>query len=177
MWFALLGPLYVADGPAELPVPAPRQRVLLAALLTRAGHPVSVDELAELVWDGRPPSGAPATLRSYVKRLRQALGPAIAPRIVTRPPGYLLEASDEELDLSRFTALCQAGDAAVNDLAWPRACDLLNQALGLWRGAPLADIGSQLLQDREVPALERWRRRATELRIDAELHLGHHDRL
>jgi DNA-binding SARP family transcriptional activator/tetratricopeptide (TPR) repeat protein len=177
MWFALLGPLQVTHGDGEFPVPASRQRVLLAALLTQAGQPVPVEELAELVWDGHPPSGAQITLRSYVKRLRQALGPAIAARIVTRPPGYLLEASDDEVDLRRFTALCQAGDAAMKSSAWPRACDLLNQALGLWRGAPLADIPSQLLQDREVPQLERWRMSATELRIDAELHLGHHDRL
>jgi DNA-binding SARP family transcriptional activator len=57
--FMVLGPLQVIDGEPGEPgaVLAPRLRALLAVLLWRANQPVPVDELAELVWDGAPPSG------------------------------------------------------------------------------------------------------------------------
>lgn len=62
MIFGLLGPVLVSDGDRQVCVPASRQRTVLAVLLLNAGVPVSVDELAEAVWDGRPPSSARATL-------------------------------------------------------------------------------------------------------------------
>ena len=55
--FGLLGPLVVRDGTRYVPVSAPRQRVLLAALLLSAGRVVSLDALAEVLWDGQPPAG------------------------------------------------------------------------------------------------------------------------
>jgi len=61
-------------------VPAPKQRVILAALALRAGQVASYDELAEIVWDGVPPSGARVAIRNYVKRLRQILGPVAGRR-------------------------------------------------------------------------------------------------
>jgi hypothetical protein len=75
MRFSLLGPLVVADGTGDRATLAgPRLRVLLAALLLHANIPVPAGELAEMVWDGSPPAGAVATLRSYATRLRRALG-------------------------------------------------------------------------------------------------------
>jgi DNA-binding SARP family transcriptional activator len=87
-------------------VPAARQRALLGVLAVRARQVVSSDELAELIWDGAPPPGARGTVRGYVKRLRQILGPELAGRVVTRAPGYLLEIADDELDLLVFDRLC-----------------------------------------------------------------------
>src|SRR5215467_11455734 len=117
-WFGLLGPLCVRYGGAEVAVPAARHRVLLAALVVRVGHVLSVDELAEAVWDGEPPPGARVTLRSYVKRLRQVLGPVLGQRIVARDPGYLITAGDAEVDLKRFEELCKAGRRACDTGAW-----------------------------------------------------------
>jgi DNA-binding SARP family transcriptional activator/tetratricopeptide (TPR) repeat protein len=169
--------LCVRDGGAEVTVTAARHRVLLAALVIRAGHVLSMDELAEAVWDGEPSPGARVTLRSYVKRLRQVLGPVLGQRIVARGPGYLITAGDAEVDLKRFEGLCRAGCRACDAGAWQEASDLLTRALGLWRGAPLADIGSQVLQRVEVPRLEQLRLQAAERQIEAGLHLGHHGQL
>jgi DNA-binding SARP family transcriptional activator/tetratricopeptide (TPR) repeat protein len=176
-WFGLLGPLSVRSGDVEVAVPAARQRVLLAALVLRAGQVLSMDELAEMVWDGDPPAGARVTLRSYIKRLRQVLGPALGSRIVTRDPGYLIAAGDAEADLKQFETLCRAGGRASTAGAWQIASDLLTQALGLWRGAPLLDIPSQVLQRREVPRLEQLRLQAIEGQIEADLNLGRHEQL
>ena len=47
MDFGLLGPLLIRDGTRHISVSAPRQRVLLAALLLSAGRVVSLDALGE----------------------------------------------------------------------------------------------------------------------------------
>jgi len=85
--FGLLGPLVVRAGGSPVVVSAGKQRVLLAALLLRADQVVPAAELAGFLWEGSPPGSARVTLQNYVKRVRQALGPAGYERIVTRPPG------------------------------------------------------------------------------------------
>lgn len=172
MWFGLLGPLEVRIEDQELLVPAPRQRVLLAALLLTPRVAVSSARLCDLVWDGRPPSGSAVTLRSYVKRLRQSLGPAAGARIVTAGHGYLIEAAADEVDLAQYAELCQLGEAAVRSSAWERAAELLGRAENLWRGRPLDDIPCQELQSAELPRLEQLRLQAIRWRIEADMHLG-----
>ena len=172
MWFGILGPLLVRDGDSVISVPAARQRVLLAALLVHAGTAVSADALAEIMWDGMPSPGAVTTLRSHVMRLRRVLGPTAGARVVTRYPGYLVEAVEHEVDLLRFTCLCREGGTAVRAGDWVRAGRILSEALGLWRGDPLADIPSELLRRDELPGLEQLRLQAVEWRMDAGLHLG-----
>ena len=86
MEFGLLGPLVVRDGTRTVTVSAPQQRVLLAALLLNAGRVVSLDALAEVLWDGESPAGARSALHSAVQRLRATLGPSGADLIETQPP-------------------------------------------------------------------------------------------
>jgi DNA-binding SARP family transcriptional activator/tetratricopeptide (TPR) repeat protein len=176
MWFGVLGPLLVRDGDSAMSVPAGRQRVLLAALLVRAGTVVSADALAEVMWDGAPPAGAETTLRTHVMRLRRVLGPAAGARVVTRYPGYLIEAGESEVDLLRFRGLAREGGMAVRTGDWARAWELLTEALGLWRGEPLGDIPSELLRE-SAPGLEELRLQVLEWRADAGLHLGRHAEL
>jgi len=172
--FGLLGPLLVRDGTRQVAVSAPRQRVLLAALLLAAGRVVSVDALAETVWDGHPPAGARAALHSAIQRLRSTLGPAGAGLIGTRPPGYLIQLGDSEFDVRQFEVLAARGRADAQAGAWVQASDLLREALALWRGEALADVPSQLLRARELPRLEDQRLHALAGRIDADLQLGRH---
>ena len=158
--FGLLGPLVVRDGTRHVSVSAPRQRVLLAALLLSAGRVVSLDALAEVLWEGEPPAGARGALHSAVQRLRSTLGPSGADLIETRPPGYLITVDDGEFDVREFSVLAARGHAAAEAGTWAQAASLLREALGLWRGEPLADVPSQLLRDREVPPIEDQRLQA-----------------
>ena len=94
MGIAVLGPLTV-DGSGRL---GPRDRVVLQALVTRLGQPVSADELIDAVWRDHPPASAAKNLQSCVVRLRKALGarghrddggripPRRPPRRGRRPP-------------------------------------------------------------------------------------------
>ena len=177
MWFGVLGPLLVCDGEAVIHVPAARHRVLLAVLLLHAGKIVNADALAEIVWDGAPPAGAGITLRSHVSRLRRVLGPHAGARLVTRYPGYLIEAREEEVDLLRFRRLYRMGGVAVRAGHWARAAETLREALAMWRGASLADIPGELLHRDEVPGLDQLRVQAQEWQIEAGLHLGRHSEL
>jgi DNA-binding SARP family transcriptional activator/tetratricopeptide (TPR) repeat protein len=174
MRFGILGPVLVHDGEATLTVPAPRQRILLAALLLHAGQAVAAETLADVIWDGSPPAGATATLRTHVMRLRRLLGPQAGPRLVTRQPGYLLDASEDEVDMLQFSRLSREGVAAARAGSWGEAAGNLTEALRLWRGPALADVPAQLLQRDEAPRLEELRLHAQEWRFEAELHLGGH---
>jgi DNA-binding SARP family transcriptional activator len=92
------------DGSGRL---SPRDRVVLQALATRPGRPVSADELADALWGDRPPVSAGKNLQGCVVRLRKLLGPEA---IATADHGYLLGLSDDRTDgtapWSRLPATC-----------------------------------------------------------------------
>jgi DNA-binding SARP family transcriptional activator/tetratricopeptide (TPR) repeat protein len=172
MDFCLLGPLLVRSGGAVVPVRRGKQRAVLAALLLSGGQVVSLDELAEILWEAEPPPSARVTIQNYVMRLRQALGDTGGSRISTQPHGYLIRVDPAELDVARFEALLGAAREAARDSSWDTAAAQSREALALWRGEPLSDVGSEVLAAREVPRLAELRLQALEVRIDADLHLG-----
>jgi DNA-binding SARP family transcriptional activator/TPR repeat protein len=177
--FGVLGPLQVVAGDSDAPkaVSAPRQRTMLAVLLWRANRPVPPGELADMVWDGAPPGGAPEAVRALVMRLRRGLDEQAAARIVTRATGYVIDVSNDELDASRLQALTDRADAAIRAGQWAEAARTATEALGLWRGTPLGDVPSQLLRDQWVPNLERLHAQVLAWRIEADLHEGRHEQL
>ena len=167
----------MADGAGvRMAVAGPRVRVLLAALLLHANIPVPAGELAEMVWDGSPPSGAVATLRSYVRRLRRVLDSESA-RITVSDPGYVIRVEPAELDVLEFEALCRDTRSALRADKWVDASAAAVRALGLWRAAPLLDVPAEALRGEFVPRLERLRLQVLEDRFDAGLRLGHHQEL
>ena len=124
--FRILGPLEVlADGE---PVAAAEEAARAArAAAAAAGEAVSTDELIEELWAGKPPATAKDALQNYVSQLRKALGPEV---IVTRDPGYVLEATPAQTDLGRFERLvAEARGESVN----ARAAKL-REALGCGAG-------------------------------------------
>jgi DNA-binding SARP family transcriptional activator len=176
--FALLGPLLVDDGSgSQVPLSGARLRALLAALLLHANVPVPSEALAEVVWDGAPPPAAAQTLRSYIRRLRHALGPAGTARIAAYSPGYLVRAEPAELDVLQFEAACAEAGAALRERSWATASATATRALTLWRGAPLLDVASQALHAEFAPHLDQLRVQALEDRAEADLHLGLNDSL
>src|SRR5437773_2212907 len=62
-----------------------------------------------------------------------------AARLVRAGAGYRLAVRPGELDVAVFTALAGRGRTAVRAGDAAAARELLGQALGLWRGAALAD--------------------------------------
>jgi predicted ATPase/DNA-binding SARP family transcriptional activator len=163
----------VSDGEA-LPLGAPKQRALLAALLLRAGEVVSRDRLVDAVWGDEPPTSALQGLQVYVHGLRRSLGPE---RIETRGTGYRLHVGPDELDLQRFSALVAGGRGALAAREDDAALDQLREALALWSGAPLADLAEEPIARIETPRLRDAWLHAIELRNEALLSVGRHDEL
>jgi DNA-binding SARP family transcriptional activator len=172
MEFCLLGPLAVRRGDTVLPLPAGKQRALLAALLLNANQVVPVEELAETLWGTAPPPSARVSVQNYVGRLRKALAEEGHSRICTRPRGYVINIAAGELDMTRFEGLLGAARQAARDGSWESAAAQACASLALWRGEALADVESDLLAAREAPRLAELRLQALETRIDADLHLG-----
>jgi DNA-binding SARP family transcriptional activator/predicted ATPase len=166
--FGTLGPLEVRDGDRAIALPRRKHRVLLAVLLLRAGERVSSDVLIELLWGERPPRTARGALVNYISLLRKALGPDV---LLTRDHGYVLAVDAEQTDHWRFERLCGDGRAAAD--AAGRAAKL-REALGLWRGPPLADLAYEPFVGIEIARLEELRLAARQDLIDAELELGRH---
>jgi DNA-binding SARP family transcriptional activator len=171
--FGILGPVMAAVHGESQPLPG-KQRVVLAALLLRAGRVVAFEELIDALWDAKPPPSARNTVQGHVKQLRGLLGPGIAERVVTRAPGYLIEVRPGELDLDNFTGLSDRGRAAAKAGDWEHAAELLAGALALWRGDPLSDVASATLQRSEVPRLAELRAQALDGRVEADLRSGRH---
>ncbi|HEU5331138.1 MAG TPA: AfsR/SARP family transcriptional regulator, partial [Actinocrinis sp.] len=173
----ILGPLFVLDDGGGQIALSVRLRTLLAALLVHANRAVAVEELAEIVWDGAPPGEAQRTLRSYMVRLRHALGPGAGARIETRSPGYLIRVEPDELDMLRFETLRRDVGVALRADRWAQASDAAAEALGLWRGSPLLDVPSRVLRDGLVPRLEQLHIGLLEDHAEARLQLGAHESL
>jgi DNA-binding SARP family transcriptional activator/tetratricopeptide (TPR) repeat protein len=168
--FRLLGEVTVhVDGrPVDLG-PA-RQRCVLAALAVDAGRLVPVERLAERVWGTDVPRRGRATLQSYISRLRRALAAAATVEIVLRSGGYALVAqqADRVVDVHRFRGLC-AGSRGADD---ERARALLEEALGLWRGAALTGLDGDWAEA-ERDRLANERQEAEHDLTDVLLRLGH----
>jgi DNA-binding SARP family transcriptional activator len=170
----ILGPLNVIGTSGSVAVPGPRQRALLARLLLQANSTVSVDQLAESVWDGDASADGRAALPSYVLRLRRALGAEVGARVVTRSGGYAFELDRAELDLHRFQDLRSRAGVLAGQGDHRGAYESLDKALGLWRGEPLEDVQTLGGLQLEMAELSAARVQAWIDFFDEGLQLGRH---
>jgi DNA-binding SARP family transcriptional activator len=171
MEYRVLGPLEVREGDRSLPLAGEKQRALLALLLLNANRVVSRERLIDDLWGDEPPETAVTIVQVYVSRLRKLLPPET---LVTQPPGYLLAAEPEQVDLQRFDRLLREGRAALAAGDPERAARRLREGLELWRGPPLAEFASEPFARVEGGRLEELRLSAVEERIEADLALARH---
>jgi DNA-binding SARP family transcriptional activator len=163
--FRILGPLEASGEHGPIALGGPRQRALLAALLLRAGRVVPTEQLVDELYGSEPPKTATASLHNCVVALRKALGPDV---LVTRPPGYVLAVSADQIDARRFEQLLSDARSASPD----ERRTLLLRALELWRGPPLAEFAFDDWAQAEIRRLDELRLVANEERIAADIELG-----
>jgi DNA-binding SARP family transcriptional activator/Tfp pilus assembly protein PilF len=166
----VLGPLQASRGGMPVRLPRGRTAVLLAVLAMSAGHPVGAGRLAGLIW----PEGQPRQVRPSLHTLVARLRGAVPGTIVTAADGYLLDIDPDDVDLLRFRRLVREAGAGREPEA---AAGLLDQALELWRGEPLADLRSAALSRDLVPGLVDERLAALQRRADLDLAAGRNDRV
>jgi predicted ATPase/DNA-binding SARP family transcriptional activator/tetratricopeptide (TPR) repeat protein len=156
-----------ADDGTLADVPGARLRALLIALALEPGHAVPKATLVDWIWGERPPTGAANALHRLVSRLRKALPEGL---VEGQTDGYRLSVEPDAVDAVRFERLVgQAGHEED-----PRRVLLLREAIGLWRGAAMQDVGLQdsAAFDAAVTRLARLRLTAMEDRFNAEISLG-----
>ncbi|TDD36434.1 AfsR/SARP family transcriptional regulator [Actinomadura sp. KC06] len=140
MRFGVLGPVEARSGGAAVPVGGPAVRALLAMLLLDAGRVVPSGRLIDGLYGQEPPSGAANALQSQVSRLRRGLGDAGL--VENLPAGYRIAVAADDVDVHRFERLARDGRRAMADGRHRAAAAAFEEALGLWRGPALADVGA-----------------------------------
>jgi DNA-binding SARP family transcriptional activator len=170
MEFRLLGTVEVTVAGRPVDPGRPRQRTVLAALLVDAGRRVSTEALIDRVWGDAPPHHARRALHAHLARTRRMLERDgwPSPPLVRRQDGYLLDVDPDLVDVHRFRRLVvEAGGIRPGEERAAR----LRDALGLWRGEPVAGLrGGWAARTRQ--ALSQQRLDATIAWADAELGCG-----
>jgi DNA-binding SARP family transcriptional activator len=150
-------------------------------LASRAGHPVRGSELIAGVWGDQPPADAIGRLHGHVAGLGQVLAPchphrAAGPALVASGPGFLLRLGLAGLDTGQLDQhvaqarhACTAGDLG-------RAVQLLDTALRLYRGVPLAGVPGRWAAAERLRAAE-LRMILLEERTEVLLAMGRHDQV
>jgi DNA-binding SARP family transcriptional activator len=162
----LLGPIDVMVNGAPKAVPGRRLKAVLAALALQPGRVVSTDGLVDIVW-GDEPSPTAATLQSHMSHLRRVLDDRGA--VQARSPGYLLDVEATDVDVA--TRMIDEG-SQLPDLAERET--VLQSAVALWRGRPLADLAGLTWFDLQAHRLDQLQLKARHALIDVRLALGQH---
>ncbi len=164
----MLGPFEVrTDDGGLADVPGARLRALLIALALGPGRVIPKSILIDWIWGEAPPADVANALQRLASRLRKALPGGV---IDASSGGYRLTVDPDAVDALRFERLItrarqQEGLSRVQ---------LLREALTLWRGAAMQDVGLEDAEALEAAAtrLEGLRLAAMEDRFDAEVSLG-----
>src|SRR6266568_353183 len=174
MTLRLLGPLELVAQGRSVDLGGPRSRIVLAMLALNANRVTSVGQLIDAVWDISPPATARSQIQICISTLRKLFHTAGQPNVIrTRPPGYLLSITEDDLDSEKFNSLVTVAHAQAQGGHTADAAATLRSALALWRGPALADIPSDLVQ-RGAVLFQEHRLAAVEERVRLELSLGRH---
>jgi DNA-binding SARP family transcriptional activator len=165
---SLLGPTEVRISGSTILL-SPLERSLITILALSRGKVVSTERIVDCLWGDRHPASPRSRVQGLVSGLRRKIGGPL----VTRHPGYLLDAGVTVVDLDECDDLARRARAATTP---GEVAEHLRRALGLWRGEPLDGV--------PAPGVEYDRVRLTELRLGlqeqffaARLELGHHAEL
>jgi DNA-binding SARP family transcriptional activator len=169
MRVGILGPFHLEDGGRQIAIGGVRQRAVLADLLLHANEVLPSEQILVDLWGEDVPSSAANALQAAVSRLRRLLP---AGRLITMAPGYMLRIFPAELDVAQFEQLIFEGRDALAAGRAAQAVQLLDQAMTLWRGPPLADFRYEPFAQAEIARLEELQLACLEERNEAQLALG-----
>ena len=137
-----------------------RRGAVLAVLALHCGEVVSTGRLVDVVWGDNAPPTVVNTLQAHVSYLRGVLGSKAA--INARRPGYVLDLGADSTDVQLAERLLRQGTQSADPVQGAR---LLEAALALWRGRPLADLAG-------LPWLEEQAERLDLLGVQVKLALS-----
>jgi SARP family transcriptional regulator, regulator of embCAB operon len=182
MEFRVLGALEIVNGRRVCTPTAHKVRQVLALLTLYANKIVHADLLIKELWGDDPPKSAVTTTQTYIYQLRklfarEGLDEPGSELLATKPPGYVLRLDPGQVDALVFQRLVRQGQRHLDSGEVAEASQVLRRALAMWTGPALVDVTPGQVLEGHVVALEEQRLRALELRIQADLRLGHHREL
>lgn len=155
----------------------PRERAVLATLAVHADQVVPVDKLLRWVWpeDQPVPANPGPTFNTYATRIRRALDRLPQPpKLRAIQGGYRLEVDRASIDLHLFRDLVTQARRHVDESP-ARVVELVEAAVWLWRGLPLADLASEPAQEWRERVLRNDWLAAHTLRVQALLDMERYD--
>lgn len=162
----MLGPLEIrTDDGGLIAIPGARLRALLIALALEPGRAVAKTKLIDWIWGEQPPADAANALQALVSRLRRVLPDGA---VDVQAGGYRLAVEPSAVDAVRFDQLldqARGGDDA-------QQARLLREAVELWRGAAMQDLGDSDDVAAVVTRYDGLRLSAMEDLYEAEIRLG-----
>jgi len=168
----ILGPVEVERDGRVIAPGSRRERAVLATLALSAGRAVSIDTLVDALWGDTPPPSAARTVRSHVSRLRRVVGREL---LTAERGGYRLDVDPDVVDAVRLERAVTGARSALDHGEASRARVAAGRAVALWRGEPLTDLADSDSRRGRLVRLEELLVTARELRLEAELALGHHE--
>jgi class 3 adenylate cyclase/tetratricopeptide (TPR) repeat protein/DNA-binding winged helix-turn-helix (wHTH) protein len=172
--FRVLGPLEVVVDGEPVAVGGGRRRAVLAMLVVWAPRPVAQDRLVDELWGERPPPSAGHAVQVYVSGIRKTLREGGGGAVVrSSDAGYALDVDPEQIDARRFERLEGEAQRVMGQDA-SRARELCEEALGLWRGPPLAEFSDFEFARVEAGRLEELHAAAVEGLVESRLESGEH---
>jgi DNA-binding SARP family transcriptional activator/DNA-binding XRE family transcriptional regulator len=148
LWLTALGPLEAWGDGTPLSLGPPARRAILGLLLMDPGALVRRDAIVDVLWGDSPPRTAVGLTQAHVSRIRKLLSPhsRLAANdghdgvIGSVRGAYRLSVSAAEVDLLVFRDLAAHAAAAWADGDYGTALECYEDAVGLWRDEPLADV-------------------------------------
>ncbi|MCE6993457.1 tetratricopeptide repeat protein [Saccharothrix sp. S26] len=122
-----------------------KHRGVLTLLLYHFPQPVRVDTMAQVLWPGSSAEQVKRNIQPIISRLRSILTKSgTGASIPKEGNAYrLLLPREDVIDYHRFRKLAEKGRAAASRGDHQAAKALLREALSLWNGRPLEELGGQ----------------------------------
>ncbi|MBM7860496.1 AfsR/SARP family transcriptional regulator [Lentzea nigeriaca] len=173
MEFKILGTTSLLTGDGSIHLGKAQQRGVLALLLHEVGRPVPIDLIIDELWRGETLRVSKGRLHPIVSRLRKVLAESgSGGQLRKEGAAYRLDLDPMLVDLHRFRNLVtKARQASASDDHF-LAKTLVQEALELWHGKPLADL-SGTWSDHCRAQMEQFDRLpAYYVLFDSQLQLG-----
>ena len=153
-----LGPIEVTVDRDPISIGAPLERAVLAFLALRPNESVTLGTLVDLLWGDSPPPSAVRGVQTQVFRLRKKFpSTGAGSPIETVGSAYRLRVQPGRVDALRCAALAADGRRDAGQGDHTAAAVAFREALALFRGSPVPDLG-------HTPAAQAARTNFEELR-------------
>lgn len=111
----------------EVPIPSPRQRIVLAVLVAARGAVVSTAELIDILWAADPPGSAVNQVQRLIGQVRRLFEPELSIReaggwVQPVEDGYRLRLDGPSCDLVELFDLAGARRSCAVTAPKPRGC-------------------------------------------------------